>query len=522
MSTRNTRKQRTHTYLAMLGLAAGCSPIEGGHEQPASPVEVGLQTAALTLAEIEDQCAEDPRVTNTLIDQDVCVGGELFFRDDFGGNGRTCGSCHPAGNNFTIDPPFIGTLPASDPLFVAENIPALAQLEMPTLMRDFGLILENPDDFADPTVKFVMRSVPHCFSLSTSDDPAAGDGTTTPPFDRTGWSGDGAPGDGEFRDFQTGAIIQHYTQSLNRIENSDFVLANDDELDAINAFMTTIGRSNELDLSTIVLSDSAADAGRTTFMSGAARCNACHNNAGANAGFAGGGNRNFNTGVENGRLAAVDAVATFDDGGFGGQGLATPNFDTDGDTVNDAFGNGTFNTPPLIEAADTGPFFHTNAAQTIEDAVAFYNTPEFNNSPAGTPNIALSTVETLNIARFLRVLNAEFNIQLAIYRAEGALPIIIADKNASRDLQQGLLGLALAEVDDALEVLAGQSNLNVAAQADLADAQGFLQTASTHASHTQRRNAAEDALAALAAARGELSTTPEELEFVMGQGTLMF
>jgi cytochrome c peroxidase len=37
------------------------------------------------------------------------------------------------------------------------------------------------------------------------------------------------------------------------------------------------------------------------------------------------------------------------------------------------FGNGTFNTPTLIEAADSGPFFHDNAIETIEEAVGFYN-----------------------------------------------------------------------------------------------------------------------------------------------------
>ena len=38
----------------------------------------------------------------------------------------------------------------SDPLFIAEQVPALAQLEKPALMRNFGLILENVDGLADP------------------------------------------------------------------------------------------------------------------------------------------------------------------------------------------------------------------------------------------------------------------------------------------------------------------------------------------------------------------------------------
>jgi cytochrome c peroxidase len=44
--------------------------------------------------------------------------------------------------------------------------------------------------------------------------------------------------------------------------------------------------------------------------------------------------------------------------------------------------NDGFNIPPLVEAADTAPFFHNNASATLEEAVAFYNSPAFNNSPA--------------------------------------------------------------------------------------------------------------------------------------------
>jgi cytochrome c peroxidase len=62
-------------------------------------------------------------------------GRQLFMNETFNGNGRTCASCHPPTNNFTIDPAFIARLPDSDPLFVAEFNPALAKLEDPGLMR---------------------------------------------------------------------------------------------------------------------------------------------------------------------------------------------------------------------------------------------------------------------------------------------------------------------------------------------------------------------------------------------------
>ena len=41
------------------------------------------------------------------VDRLISRGATLFFEGTFGGNGRTCGTCHPASNNFTIDPAFI-------------------------------------------------------------------------------------------------------------------------------------------------------------------------------------------------------------------------------------------------------------------------------------------------------------------------------------------------------------------------------------------------------------------------------
>ncbi len=65
----------------------------------------------------------------------IARGREIFFNETFDGNGRTCGTCHRAERNFTIDPAFISTLPADDALFVAERNPVLAKLERPVLLR---------------------------------------------------------------------------------------------------------------------------------------------------------------------------------------------------------------------------------------------------------------------------------------------------------------------------------------------------------------------------------------------------
>ena len=39
-----------------------------------------------------------------------------------------------------------------------------------------------------------------------------------------------------------------------------------------------------------------------------------------------------------------------------------------------------FNSPPVVESADTGPFFHNHTVTDLESAVAFYGTPAFKTS----------------------------------------------------------------------------------------------------------------------------------------------
>jgi hypothetical protein len=419
-------------------------------------------------------CASDPRVLAGLISADICIGADLFFRETFNGNGRSCATCHRVDHNMTIDPKFIAQLPASDNLFIAEQNPDLQGLEIPATMRQFGLILENVDGFApDPRTHFVLRSVPHTLSLSTSVTRSLRD-PVTPPVERTGWSGDGAPGNGGLRDFQTGAIMQHYTRNLERVADRDFRLATDEELDRIEKFMRGLGRTNELDLTSIVMSDADADAGRTKFL--ALPCNNCHQNAGATDKIVG-GNFNFNTGVEASRNPALAAFPH--DGGFGTAVAA------DG-----TFGNGTFNTPPLIEAADTGPFFHTatsivgasahntDVATTIEEAIAFYDSPAFNNSPSGRfAQIDMTAAEIDNIGRFLRGLNASFNAALAIKRLDAVTAIATQFRNSRLDIQRELLRLANVEIGDAIRVLAAVPKLNVSSQLSLAGAAVLIEGA---------------------------------------------
>ncbi|HMG55786.1 MAG TPA: hypothetical protein VK601_19940 [Kofleriaceae bacterium] len=453
-----------------------------------------------------------------VISIDVCIGGDLFFRETFDGNGRSCATCHRIDDNLTIDPAFMATLPASDPLFVAEFNPTLSGLEVPAQMRTFGLILENLDGFEpDPRVRFVLRSVPHALSLAATVTRAPGD-TVTPPIERTGWSGDGAPGSGSLRDFQTGAIIQHYTKNLARVEDRDFRLATQPELNRIDVFMRSIGRTDELDLASVVMTDAGAEAGRTKFLT--VGCNGCHSNAGANAGFGGGGNRNFNTGVESARNAALAAFPV--DGGF----LPTPQ------NPNGSFGDGTFNTPPLIEAADTGPFFHTattisgasahnvETATTIEEAIAFYDSPAFASSPAGQlVPIDLTGTEIDDIGRFLRGLNATFNVAIAVKRLDGTSQLIKRFRNTRLFHQRELLRLANVEVGDAVRVLSGVPNLDASALSSLQAAQAQIAIAQATPAEAVRVSAIASARSALLQASSQVGS---HLDYTIGDGSLMF
>src|SRR5262249_53209378 len=119
-----------------------------------------------------------------------------------------------------------------------------------------------------------------------------------------------------------------------------------------------------------------------------------------------------------------------------------------------AFGNGTFNTPPLVEAADTGPFFHDNVVRTIEEAVGFYNSQAFANSPAGRflPSrdsarigIRLEPTQVGAIAAFLRVVNALENIRQAIELQRAV--------EAGTGTEDEDLARAAHELDDARMVL---------------------------------------------------------------------
>jgi cytochrome c peroxidase len=377
-------------------------------------------------------------------------GRRLFTEATFDGNGRTCATCHPPTNNFTIDPKFIRTLRGNDPLFVtAPSAPDLRDLEVRRLLQRFGLVLENVDGLDQPGV---LRGVPHTLGLSQS---LVSD--LSGFAEATGWSGDGSPGDHSLRSFATGAVIQHFTKSLNREPAVDFRLPTDHELDALKAFQLSLGRQEkEVVLAALTFTDGFVERGKALFVSAPSRngfrsCNGCHNNAGANTGDV---NRNFATGtmfMANAPACLLGFIAP-GDGGFGAGVTDMSRRDLCGTGPNGGpkatvrfQGDLKMNTPSLIEAADTPPFFHNNTAATIEDAVAFYTTDTFD---ATAGNAFVLTDEEINqIAAVLRALNVLENIRSSNAYAGRAID---PDELAPRD---ELVDLAIAETTDAIEVL---------------------------------------------------------------------
>jgi cytochrome c peroxidase len=448
----------------MVVTRAGARPEDGGVLYGSPDLFQRMYTKAQAKPALEPSHAPmlasffGPRVANATAfdstDALVAQGFQIFFNEKFGGNGRTCGTCHPSDNNFTIDPKYLTTLAPDDPLFVAETNPDLAHnFENPTLMRALGLIVENPDGFDNLATKFVLRSVPHLLGLQHSRTPIQ-PGSPNPPAERLGWAGDGAPGAGTIRDFAVGAITQHFTKTLNRVPGTDFRLPTNDEMDALAAFQLALGRQQDLNLPAMHFKSPIVSRGQAIFLTldtvggtvAAGKCNACHGNGGALG--QSGDNRNFNIGTEDLADHPADLImpgARPRDGGFG----RAPN-------PRGGFGNGRFNTTVVIEAADTGPFFHNNSAATIEEAVAFYNSNAFNNSEVGISfkaadtggiGIHLESTQVESVAALLRVLNALENIRSSTELDQAAIDL--------KDKGQANLLLDLASFDtrDAVRVL---------------------------------------------------------------------
>ena len=293
-----------------------------------------------------------------------------------------------------------------------------------------------------------------------------------PPVEMTGWSADGAPGTGSLREFAIGAVTQHFTRTLQRVEGRDFKLPREHQLDAMEAFQLSLGREKDFTLAKITFNDADLNTGKDLFV-------ATLQNE----------NRNFNTNVED-RVHPARQVQNFPkDGGFG----QTNNGDG-------TFGNRTFNTASVVEAADTAPFFHNNVEVTLENAVRFYIGPEFNNPRAPAARFSFNNIQIGQIADFMRGLNTLQNIDVA--RRE--LVEILRNDNNPRREQDTRLQTAFDETQDGIDVLTG-SGLFPAAKNNLVSARNFISQAQV-TEPSQRRPLVQQAIAKLDAAKNGVAS----------------
>ncbi len=108
-------------------------------------------------------------------------------------------------------------------------------------------------------------------------------------------------------------------------------------------------------------------------------------------------NFNFDTAVE-------DLDVNLDDGCARGPGDPTAPLPIEGD------GARAFNTPPMVGVTLTAPFFHDNSVETLQEAVEFYVTDAFLNSPAGQDmptEIEMSFFDILDIVAFLEAISVD-------------------------------------------------------------------------------------------------------------------
>ena len=402
----------------------------------------------------------------------VAKGEEIFFNETFDGNGRTCSTCHRPEDNWRITPAFIATLPDDDPLFVHEFVPALKEnFEKSELLREYGLVLGNPNGFGDLENDFVMHTVQSLRSVRTSIQGMEFEGAENRldfmgPL--TGWAGDGAPGDGSLRSFAIGAIMQHMPKTLNREPGVDFRRPTEEELDALEAFMLTLGRQEELQLP-LRLKGELALRGQELFIDKDqknGRCNVCHFNGGASSLSA--------VALSDGRIENLGSIVHATGEEF------APGKPTELIPLDDGFGDThQFNVPPVVEAADAGPLFHSGFVRSVEEAVDIYNLDTFKNAPVG---IALSTrfgtdtnlsaSEVLAIGGFLRVINALENIRETTQLLEASLEKGLFETERAREL----IRRARYETEDAIIVLDGV-NLHPIAVGRLRRAERFIREA---------------------------------------------
>ena len=261
----------------------------------------------------------------------VAEGRRLFFEETFGGNGRTCGSCHIE-PSFTITPEDIAKLPRRDPLFKGKLDVNKKFIERALFQYPLGGGL------------FVQRTTPSVFNMKGTE-----------PFLTDGR----AP---NLEAVVVGATTLHLLDGEVNLPGERLPTA--DEIEAMVAFQESV-HMPEKSRGRGPMGKEAA-AGEALF-NGKAACATCHFGALLTD------NSFHNTGVVNdteGDIYVGDLP--LDPGAC--------RLDPNGNDCETSGAN--FNTPQLRGAGLTGPYFHNNSRATLRGVVEFYNSDIFASSPA--------------------------------------------------------------------------------------------------------------------------------------------
>jgi cytochrome c peroxidase len=386
---------------------------------------------------------------------DIERGRQIFTQETFGGNGRTCATCHVLELNGGLPPANVkqrlGTLATSfDPLFIAERNMNLNTLTVSAAVGFAeGAVLTGTAGGAAARVKVRARLSSTRFLVHGGIDPlltagsAITDGSTTanvvsivkgdldgledvnrlrgpsvspsfpdgralilenidgfelapvfrksPHLQNLKFTGPFGFNDDvhSLEEFSVQAVRQHFPRSLQRREGIDFRLPTPEEQRLLKVFMRSLdllpGRSLAEQLDAFKLGHFARTAaqrrGRSLFEN--SDCTGCH----GGATLAGGPRA---TGIN---AQPINGPAP------GGDGLPMDSSPPGGTS------NRPIATPTLFNVKNNAPFFHESSNLTLEDAVTFYTTDAFRNSPESENfGFNFTPQQVSDVAAFLRSL----------------------------------------------------------------------------------------------------------------------
>lgn len=349
-------RARSWVLLAALSTAA-CGAEASAPAGPGEPVESADAGTLASRGTAPSTPRAGPRARGGRPAALVERGRRLFFEQTFGGNGRTCGTCHPT-PTLVLTPDDIAELPPDDPFFAGA-------MDFDPEMAARGMIrypLGGASLF-EPEVT-VFRSIPTIRNVGRTG-PFTADGRAT-----------------TLQDQALEAVMLHLLDGA--VDEPGERLPTREELDAIVAFEEAMTEPEDGRLGAGRLT-AQARRGRKLFF-GKAACATCHTPP-------------LFTDNEFHDIVAEAPGEPVDDPGRCRIEPALP----------DCLSNGAaINTPQLRGVSRTAPFFHDNSLPTLWAVVEFYGSRRFSDSPAarrlGIEPLSLTERERAELVAFLEEL----------------------------------------------------------------------------------------------------------------------